>query len=564
MRISICLLLLSLLACGPGAPPPEPENPADLVVMGANLVTLDQPAEAMAVRDGKIIALGTRDEIKAMIGKETNQLMLDGMTVIPGFIEGHGHLLAIGDAKMNLELMPVKTWAGITAMVAEAVKTAEPGEWILGRGWHQEKFDPQPQQTVEGYPLHDAISAVSPDNPVLLGHASGHAVFANAKAMELAGVTAATKDPAGGKIVRDESGNPIGVFEENAESLVRQAYNEWAAKQTEEEKLARRNKALQMAIKECLAKGITSFQDAGSTYADVDLYKAAVDAGNFDMRLWVMLGESNESLQARGKDYVFRDYGDGMLTVGGIKRYADGALGARGAWLLDEYTDLKSHFGQNVMPMETIEETARIAKDLGLQLCTHAIGDRGNREVLDIYERVLSGEDKRWRIEHAQHLNPEDIPRFAELGVIASMQGVHCTSDAPFVEKRLGPERAESGAYVWRSLKKTGAVVSNGTDAPVEDVDPLPSFYAHVTRRYAPDKVFYPAQTLSAMEALKSYTLDTAYAAYEENQKGSLTVGKFADFVVLSQDITKINPEKIKETQILMTIVGGDVKYRAN
>ncbi|MEM7019693.1 MAG: amidohydrolase, partial [Pseudomonadota bacterium] len=542
---------------------------ADLIVSGANIITLAEATpkpEAIAVKGGKVVALGSLAEIeKQYKGEATKRLELDAdMTVIPGFIEGHGHLLSIGMAEMRLKLMPVKNFDEIVEMVAEAAKTAKPGDWILGRGWHQEKWHPDPEQMVEGYATHHKLSAVSPNNPVLLIHASGHAVMANAKAMEAGKVTDDTPAPIGGKIVRDAEGQAIGVFEENAEALIFDAYKTWDASLSAEERVASQRKALHLAVQESLSKGVTSFQDAGSSFADVDLFKQAADKGELDMRLWIMLGESNAALKEKAKSYKLTGYGNGMLTVGGIKRYVDGALGSRGAWLLKPYSDLPEHMGQQVTPISELEEAANIAKETGLQLCTHAIGDRGNREVLNIYERVLQGAEKRWRIEHAQHLHPEDIPRFGKLNVIASMQGVHCTSDAPFVKPRLGAERAKSGAYVWRALLESGAVVTNGTDAPVEDVAPLASYYSMVTRQRENGEAFYPEQALSPMEALEAYTQSNAYAAYEEDVKGDLSVGKYADFVVLDNDITNGNHEAIRTTKVVMTVVGGEIKYRAN
>jgi len=557
----LCAASVLLIGCGGESEQTGPT--ADMVVLEAELVTLAEPAEAMAIREGRIVATGTSAEIEAMIGPETEVLRLTGRTVVPGFIEGHGHLLGIGHAKMNLELMGVPTWDDIIAMVEEAAAEAEPGSWILGRGWHQEKFTPMPEVTIEGYPVHDALSAVTPDHPVLLTHASGHALFANARAMAMAGIDDETPDPAGGKIVRDPRGRAIGVFEENAESLIRRVHAEAEAELTEAQREAREDRALELAVAECLAKGITSFQDAGSSFADVARYKRFADEDRLGIRLWVMLNESNEALREDGGAARVTGYADNRLTVGGIKRYADGALGARGAWLLEEYSDLPGHFGQKVSDLAYIEETARIALEQGYQLCTHAIGDRGNREVLDIYERVLDGAKKRWRIEHAQHLHPEDIPRFAELDVIASMQHVHCTSDAPFVVPRLGEERARTGAYVWRALRASGAIVTNGTDAPVEDVDPLPSFYATVTRQPAEGEPFYPQQTLEPVVALETYTIACAEAAFEEDLKGTLEVGKLADFVVLDRNITEVPAEQILDTRVLMTVVGGVARYRA-
>jgi len=551
------------LGCREGEPQADA---ADLALVNGSVIIMDDEssrAEALAVKDGLILAVGGRAEIDKHIGPNTEILDLKGATAIPGFIEGHGHLMGLGFAKLNLDLTQAAAWDEVVALVAAAAAQAEPGDWIVGRGWHQDKLSPPPARTVEGYPVHDTLSAASTDNPVLLGHASGHALFANAKAMSLAGVSADTPDPDGGKIVRDENGQPIGVFEENAESLIRRPYQAAQASLTPEARQARARKALALAVRDALSKGVTSFHDAGSSFQTIDLFKRVADEGELDLRLWVMIGEDNESLRARGADYKLKGYADGFLSVGGVKRYIDGALGSRGAWLLEPYSDLPGHFGQNVMSLEDLRETAEIAKELGLQLCTHAIGDRGNREVLDIYQAVAGGESLRWRIEHAQHLHPEDIPRFAELNVIASMQGVHCTSDAPFVVKRLGEERAREGAYVWRPLTASGAVVTNGTDAPVEDVDPIASFYATATRIAKDGQTFYPQHKLDQEQALRTYTRNNAYAAFEEDVKGSLQPGKYADIAVLSQDIVAVPPEKIPETRVLYTIVGGKIRYRA-
>ena len=293
--------------------------------------------------------------------------------------------------------------------------------------------------------------------------------------------------------------------------------------------------------------------------------KSMVDDGRLGIRLWVMLRESNEALAARGADYRMVGYGNNHLTVRAIKRSIDGALGSRGAWLLEPYSDSPESTGLNTTTPESISNTAAWAIANDFQLCVHAIGDRANRETLDIFQRVFEANpdksDLRWRDEHTQHLHPDDIPRFAELGVIASMQGVHCTSDAPYVVARLGEQRAEQGAYVWKTLLETGAVVSNGTDAPVEDVSPLASYYATVSRKLADGSVFYPDQRLSRLEALQTYTINSAFAAFEEDIKGSLSVGKLADITVLSKDVMTISEDEIPSTEVVYTIVGGKVLY---
>ncbi|MEC7768829.1 MAG: amidohydrolase [Acidobacteriota bacterium] len=558
--LGVCLSATVVLGygCGPGV------EPADLVLYNGKIVTVDAAhpeAEALAVRGDELVAVGTNAEINAYIAEGTTQeIDLKGQLAIPGFIEGHGHFLGVGNAQMQLRLMDTQSWQEVVSMVAAAVEEAEPGQLIRGRGWHQEKWDPLPEPNVEGFPLHDLLSEVSPDNPVLLTHASGHATFANARAMEMSGVTRDTRDPTGGEVLRDVRGNPIGVFRETASRLLGEA----SAGATPPDP----RRQAELAVAEALAKGVTSFQDAGSSFETVDLLKSMVDDGSLGIRLWVMLRESNEALAARGADYRMVGYGDNRLTVRAIKRSIDGALGSRGAWLLEPYSDSPGSTGLNTTSPESISATADWAIANDFQLCVHAIGDRANRETLDIFQRTFEANpdktDVRWRDEHTQHLHPDDIPRFGELGVIASMQGVHCTSDAPYVVARLGEERAEAGAYVWKTLMETGAVVSNGTDAPVEDVSPIANYYATVSRKLADGSVFYPDQRLSRLEALQTYTINAAFAAFEEDLKGSLSVGKLADITVLSKDIMTIAEDELSSTEVVYTIVGGRVMYSRN
>lgn len=548
--------VLAVSACsGPSV------EPADLVLMGGNVVTADDrvvDGTALAARGGRIIAVGTDAEIRHFIGDATEVVELAGRTAIPGFIEGHGHYTGVGRSTLQLNLMNVANWDEVVAMVQVAVAQAQPGELITGRGWHQEKWDRRPEPNVDGLPYHASLSAVSPDNPVLLTHASGHATFANAKALELSGITRATRDPDGGEIVRDPQGNPIGAFRETASGLLGPARRNSAPVDP--------RRVILLAQEEAFSKGITSFQDAGSGFETVDLMKQMVDDGSLKIRMWVMLRTSNEELADKLDAYRMIGYGDNRLTVRAIKKSIDGALGSHGAWLLEPYNDLPTSSGLETTPVAEIDETARLAAEHGFQLCVHAIGDRANRETLDIFERAFMAhpdlQGLRWRVEHAQHLNLDDIPRFAELGVIASMQGIHATSDGPWVEPKLGAQRAEEGAYVWQKLMQSGAVVTNGTDAPVEDVDPLASYYATVSRMMINGMRFYPDQRMSRMEALKSYTINSAYAAFEEDLKGSLTPGKVADITVLSGDILTMPEEDIPATRVEMTIVGGEIVYR--
>jgi len=565
-RILICVLALLVLAasgCGPHV------EPADLVLTNGHIATVDSArptAEAIAVRGDRVVALGTVAEIKPYVGQKTEVIDLAGRFAMPAFTESHAHFVGVGEAKLNLELMKVRNWDEIVAKVADAAKKAQPGEWILGRGWHQEKWDKRPVGAVEGFPTHELLSKAAPNNPVFLTHASGHATIANAKAMELAGVTRKTPNPPGGEIIKDRAGNPIGVFRERASGLVGKALAEARAKRTPEQVEADAVREVEMADREYISKGIVSVHDAGVGFETVDLYKKLAEQGKLNVRLYVMLSESAAKLAESGSKYRMIDAANGHLTVRAIKRLMDGALGSRGAWLLEPYADMPTSTGLNTVAPEEMQDTVRFAIENGFQVSTHAIGDRANRETLNVYEETFKAhpdkKDVRWRIEHAQHINAADIPRFGALGVIAAMQGIHCTSDAPYVLARLGAPRAEEGAYAWQKLMKSGAVIANGTDAPVEATDPLPGYYALITRKQKNGEVFYGDQRMTREEALKAYTLNGAYAAFEEKTRGSLAPGKFADMTVLSADITKIPEEDIQKAEVLYTIVGGKVRYK--
>ena len=554
------------IACGPAG---EQVPAADLVLTGGKVVTVDDnvpDGEAIAITGYTVTAVGSSREISAYIGDDTEVIDLEGRLVIPGFIEGHGHFTSLGRAKMILDLTKVADWDEIVGMVEEAAQKAEPGEWILGRGWHQEKWSEVPRPNVDGVPMHHGLSEVSPENPVNLTHASGHASFANALAMEMAGIDSNTVDPAGGTIVKDESGEPTGLLRETAQRIVSRAIAHADEGRTDADIDAEFREIVRLAGEEALAKGVTSFHDAGSNFATIDRFKALEDTGELPIRLYVMVRrESNETMAERLSEYRMLPEGNDFLTVRSIKRQIDGALGPHGALLLEPYIDLPDSTGLMLEPVDDIKGTCDIAIEAGFQVNTHAIGDRANREVLDIYEETFAAHpdktDLRWRIEHSQHLEPSDLPRFAELGVIAAMQGVHCTSDGPWVLKRLGEERAEAGAYMWRTLIDSGAVVTNGTDVPVEDIDPIASYYASVARVCFDGTIFYPGQAMTREEALASYTISNAYASFEEDVKGSLTPGKMADIVVLSQDILTVPDDQILDTRVDYTIVGGDVRY---
>lgn len=563
VRFLILFLVTLSVACS------SDRNVADLVIRNGTVYTVDslQPAaEAIAVKGDRIVFVGSNADVEKWIGDSTEVIDVEGKAVTPGFIESHGHFLGVGYNVMNLDLSSAKSYDEIVTRVAEAVAKAQPGEWIVGRGWHQDKWVEKPSQMVEGFQTHHALSAVSPDNPVYLSHASGHAAMANAKAMEIAGVNQLTadnlgpRDHAGGEIIRDKNGNPTGIFNENAMGLV--------GRHVPPRTPARDSVALKLAEEACLRYGITTFQDAGARQSAIDIYERFRERNDLQIRLYVMV--AGQQLARKWFAKGPRLDPEHFLTIRSIKLSCDGALGARGAWLLEPYTDRPGFYGMETTPMDTVFAIARDALRHGFQVCTHAIGDRANREVLDRYERAFNLEpalakDHRFRVEHAQHLHPTDIPRFASLGVIASMQGIHMASDRPWAIDRLGEKRIVEGAYVWQSLLKTGAKIANGTDAPVEPVNPIPSFYASITRQTlegTPEGGYEPHERMTREQALRSYTLDAAYAAFMDSVTGSIAEGKLADFIVHSKDIMKVDPAEILNAEVELTVVGGKIRYR--
>lgn len=569
IRQTNLLLLLFALAVVIGSC--SKQQTADSILINGIIHTMDESepqVEALAILGDRIMAVGNESDILNFQGPETQIIDLEGQFAMPGFIEGHGHFHALGESLIRLNLTNTQSWDEVIQMVKERVRGAEAGEWIVGRGWHQEKWSAQPAETIQGYPLHHQLSAITPDNPVLLHHASGHAIFANAAAMELAGIDSETRSPRGGAIIRDENGRASGVFEENAEQLITAVWQRWRDSLPESVKEEEWMSAVSQAQEECLAKGITSFQDAGSSFEEVEKYRSLAMKQQLGVRLWVMLNESSTRLREGLENYPIIGVGNEYLTCRAIKAYLDGALGSFGAWLLKPYRDKPGFTGQNVTEIGELENIAGLAIDRGMQLCVHAIGDRANRELLDVYQKVFvrhpEQSDLRWRVEHAQHLDTADIPRFRDMKVIASMQGIHCTSDAPFVVKRLGTDRARLGAYPWRSLLDAGVLIANGTDAPVEDVDPLKCLFASITRRRTEGgTAFFPEQRMTRKEALYSYTMGNARAAFEEHSKGSLAVGKLADIVILDTDLNACAEEEFLSARVLHTIVGGIIRYSA-
>ena len=543
---------------------------ATMALINGHIVTVDSTrpeAQAVAIAGDRIIAVGTTAEIQRLVTPSTRVIDLQGRLAIPGFIEGHGHWMGLGQSKLQLDLTTVKNWDEIVAMVRDAAAKAKPGEWILGRGWHQEKWDKAPMPSVEGNPVHTTLSAASPNNPVYLTHASGHASFVNGKAMELAGITTATKNPDGGEIVRDAQGNATGLMRETAQRLVGGARSRSEAGRSAADVEAYNRRVVDLAGKDALSKGITSFHDAGSSFGTIDFLKKLADERQLPLRLYVMVRrESNASMDSLLPKYRMIGYGNNMLTVRSIKRQIDGALGSHGAWLFQPYNDLPRSTGLVLETPEDIAGTADVAIKHGYQVNTHAIGDRANFEVLNIYERVFRAnpdkKDLRWRIEHAQHVHPDDVPRFKKLGVIASMQGIHTVSDAPWIPPKLGAKRTPDESYLFRSLWNAGTVIMNGTDVPVEDANPIASFYGTVSRKTRDGSVFTPEQKLTRLEALKTYTLNGAYGGFQEKDLGSISVGKLADITVLSKDIMTIPEDQIPTAEVVYTILGGEIKYR--
>lgn len=563
-NLLLAFSLISVISCDMTNDKPI----ADKLFVNGTIYTVSEAnsVEAVATKDGMILFAGAEEEAKQYLGEQTEEIDLAGMTMTPGFIESHGHLMGLGQNELNLDLMGIKSYDEMIDMVAEAVEEAEPGEWILGRGWHQSKWDNEPDVVVQGFQTHDRLSEVSPDNPVFLRHASGHAAFANGKAMEIAGVNqmsieSLTKDMKGGEIIRDENGNPTGMFSERAMYFIQ--------KYIPEEEEGRADLALELAIKACQRNGITSFHDAGIGQSTIDRYLKFKDEGKIGVRIYAMVSGPNRELTKTWLDRgPMIDTTDHLVTVRSIKLNCDGALGNRGAWLLEEYSDMPGQFGLETLPMDYVYEISRAGLEKGFQVCAHAIGDRTNREVFDRYEMAMKefpdATDHRYRIEHAQHLHPDDLPRFAELNVIAAMQAVHMSSDRPWAIDRLGEKRIVEGAYMWQTILQSGAKVINGTDVPVEPIDPLASFYASVSRKTLkgqPEGGYEPKEKMTREQALKSYTLDAAYGEFEENFKGSIEVGKAADFTVFTKDIMTIPEEEILSTEIGMTIFNGNIVY---
>jgi predicted amidohydrolase YtcJ len=521
---------------------------ADLVIVNARVHTVNprQPsATAIAVKAGEIVAVG--DDVTSYMGPETKRIDAQGRAVVPGFIDSHGHMLGLGESLTSLDLHGVVSELEIQAMVANRARIRRPGQWITGFGWDQNLW------ARKQFPTKDLLDSAAPDNPVLLSRVDGHAIWVNSAALKLAGVKDDVVDPPGGRVIRDEAGHPTGVFMDNAMGMIKPP----------EKTPVEREADLEAAAKLCARIGLTTVHDAGIPSPTLEGYRDLIRKNRLPVRINAMISGSDQELWNRFLKSG-PEIGD-FLTVRSVKLYADGALGSRGASLLAAYSDDPKNSGLTITDRATIEKFAREAVRGGFQVCTHAIGDRANREVLTVYAAALNGKnDKRFRVEHAQVIAPEDFARFRDNSIIASMQPTHATSDMLWAAQRLGPQRI-LGAYAWQTMLKLGVHLAFGSDFPVENPNPIWGFYAAVTRQDRqgnPPGGWFPEQRLTRAEALRSWTIEGAYAAFQEKTKGSIEPGKFADFVVLSDDIMQVAPERILKTRVTMTVVNGRIVYQ--
>lgn len=508
--------------------------------------------EALLIRGDRIVFAGSLREVRARASRLAVTQAFPGRTIIPGMVDAHAHLLGLGQALLRVQLQGSTTYDEAIARIAARAATTKKGEWVTGRGWDQNLWPGKE------FPTEAALSRAVPDHPVFVQRVDGHAGLANAAAMKLAGVTAATRDPDGGRIVRDAQGNPTGVFVDNAKDLITRAIPSSSRSQQRE--------AILGAIAEANRWGLTGIHDAGESRGVIEQYEELARAGRYNLRNYVMVSADSADVEYYTKRGPRSDLYNGRLWVRSIKMYADGALGSRGAALLQPYSDDPGNVGLLLTPQRDLQRIADVALRHGFQVATHAIGDRGNRVALDVYDSALRKHptaDHRFRIEHAQVISLSDIPRFVKLGVIPSMQASHQTSDMGWAEDRIGHERIR-GAYAWRSLLDLGAIIPNGSDFPVEDVNPLLSFHAAVTRqdpRNQPPGGWYPEQRMTREEALKAMTLWAAYAGFQEKILGSLSSGKYADFVVLDRDIMKVPADQILGATVQSTWLGGKAVY---
>jgi predicted amidohydrolase YtcJ len=533
-------------------------NPPSLILHNARIYTTDARntvAEAVAIAGDRIVRLGPEAEILGLKGPSTRLIDLRGGTVIPGLHDAHAHVVGLGASLQDVDLRGTRSLEEVVGRVRRRVASARPGEWIVGRGWDQNDW------AETDWPTHDLLSAATPDNPVYLTRIDGHAGLANRKAMEVADLGPSTADPSGGRIIRSADGQPTGVVIDGAQALVTSAVPRIGREQLEDQ--------IQLADRELRRLGITTVHDAGADGDTVDAYKRLIEAGTIKTRLYVMLRGSLRQLTPFLERGPLADFASHRLAVRAVKIYADGALGSRGAALLEPYSDEPTTSGLLTTPPNEVYEQTVAAAKAGFQVGVQAIGDRANRQVMDLFERVQrevpGSRALRMRIEHAQILDAAEIPRFAKLQVIASMQPTHATSDMPWAAARIGNARVEEGAYVWRGLLDSGAVIASGSDFPVEDANPMLGLYAAITRQDIagnPPGGWTPRQRMTREEALASFTRQAAYAAHAETLTGSIEAGKLADMLVLSKDIMRVPPRDVLTTTVRMTIVGGEIVYQ--
>lgn len=545
----VLLVPLALIRCASTAPMAPAETMivrGGTVLAGADLQPIDRGA--IVVRDGKIAWVGPEASLPAI----ENATVLDasGMTVLPGLVDAHAHVAGLGAALDTVDLVGTRSLDQVVAHIRASAADAPQGEWILGRGWDQNDWP------VKEFPTSASLDAAVGDRPVWVRRIDGHAALASTAAMRAARITAATPDPPGGKIVRDASGKPTGVFVDAAMDLVEPLIP--PPSRTE-----RRSRILE-ATNAIAAKGLTGVHDAGVDQDTIQLMREMVDSGELRIRIYAMLGDDEELLRYWLGRGPLVDYGN-LLTVRSVKLYADGALGSRGAALLAPYSDDPDNRGLTISNEDHVRERAARALAAGFQVGTHAIGDYGVRMVLDAYQGAGVRPEHRFRIEHLQVVAPEDFSRVASMNVIASMQPTHATSDMPWAEDRLGSDRVR-GAYAWRTVLDAGGRLALGSDFPVEEVDPLLGLYAAVTRQDLdgnPAGGWFADQRLTIREAIRGFTLDAAYAAFEEDRRGTIEEGKFADFTIVQPDPTEVAPSAIPRTSVRYTIVNGKVAYQS-
>ncbi|MBI5867751.1 MAG: amidohydrolase [candidate division Zixibacteria bacterium] len=529
---------------------------ADLIIQGAHVFTADPArpvAEAIAVLQGRILYAGTEDSASTYAGPATQILKLDGGLVLPGLIDAHCHLVNLGKFLSELDLKGLRSPREALSKVQEKQRTTPKGRWIQGRGWDQNVWP------TKQFPTASDLAGTD-DNPVYLRRVDGHAAWVNQAAMAVCGITPDTPDPDGGRIIRDSSGAPNGVFVDNAEDLI----VAHIPTPSFDEQLAR----AKLAIKECNRYGLVGIHDAGVDSSTLEVYRQLYRDSLLTLRVYAMLSPSDTGFFSRQIEKSPSVEADGRLVIGAVKLYADGALGSRGAALLEPYSDDPGNKGLLVNKPEYLYDMTRRALGRGFQVCTHAIGDAGVHTVLDVYEKALresAPPDPRLRIEHTQVVAPDDKPRFAKLGVIPAMQPTHATSDMGWAEARLGPERVK-GAYAWRTLLKAGCRIPFGSDFPVESPNPLWGIYAAVTRQDHDGKPaggWQPDERLTIYQAIRGFTLDAAYAEFADWMRGSIETGKAADFTILDKDICMMPPDSILATRVVYTILAGKIVYTA-